>query len=142
MQTSSVSTCFPQPDLIIGCLAVLPSVLTCLEIDSLATGPLPAALQRFTALRSLSLPGDTAGVDWDSGAAAAAVAPLLQRLRMSCVKPEFQIGSDNAEDFCVPQAAVRFFSAGTPLHSLDIEAGWSPELAQLFRSLPALQELR
>ena len=135
----------PQPDLIIGCLALLPSCLTRLEIDSRVTGPLPAALQRNTAWRCLALAGDTAGVGWGSpGSAAAApvVAPLLTRLRLSFTRPRLEHGDHGVDALSVPEPTCRFLGACSALQALDIEARWSPALADLCRSLPVLRQLR
>lgn len=134
-----------QPDLLIGCLAVLPPGLTRLEVVGRATGPLPAALQRFTALRALTLAGDTADVDWGgrgSAAAAPALAPLLTNLRMSFTTPMKQEGNHGMDASCVPEPTCRFLGTCAALRSLDVEARWSPALGEVCRSLPALQQLR
>ncbi|KAL4421543.1 hypothetical protein ABPG75_010834 [Micractinium tetrahymenae] len=137
-----------RPELVISCLAVLPPGLKHLELATRAAGPLPAALQRFPALRSLAITGDGSELDWTSEGcrpAAPAVAAKLTRLRMVFSHPDpddldcddFMVASPVPDELCRLLAG-----SAARLHTLDVEAVWSPALAELCRSLPALRTLR
>lgn len=86
------SPCFPapQPHTLFGHLALLPAGLTRLELSCRCGGPLPAALQRFTALRALVVSGNGAEVEWGCRGGAAALA-RLSTLHLDCRLPEYEL---------------------------------------------------
>lgn len=65
-----------RPNTLYGHLALLPAGLTRLELACRRCGPLPAALERFTALQELALMGNGAEVDWAGRGAAGVLAQL------------------------------------------------------------------
>jgi len=105
---------------------------------------MPAALRRFTTLHTLALSGNASNIDWACrGAAEAAGKLTLLRARFTKGQPHAMDWDDEMEALCVPaQLTQALVGAASRLETVDIEARWSANLAQLCRSLPALRSLR
>ncbi len=116
-------------------LALLPPGVLALELHTACSGPVLAAIARFTQLEELVIPANAASIDWHRSAAALHALGLLSCLRLEYLQPDICLDTDGAiRDFLCPPVHEAFpsaLAATTRLEHLTVEAGWSPAVVAL-----------
>lgn len=122
-----------QPDLVASVLTLLPPGVLALELHTPCSGPVLAALARFTQLEELVISGNVAGIDWHRSGAAQHALGLLSHLRLEYLEP---VDNMYCESQPISDAFPSAVAATTRLEQLTVEARWSPAVVALCGALP------
>ncbi len=140
-----------MPLLVPSLVLALPPGMQALELRLVCDGPVLAALQRFTQLRSLRITGSGADIDWSAaGSGALDCTPAVWSEALEALSLDYRGPAEEGPDGdylpvireLPERTAMALAGAAARLARLELRLVRSCSVPELCKALPALRTLR